>query len=328
MISKEDVSPIDQLRKRYSIGIPETLVAIIDRDNPDDPIARQFVPTPNELEIASDDLDDPIGDEKHSPIRGLVHRHPDRVLLLPTLSCPVYCRYCFRRNHVGRSNNAPTQGELNSAINYIENTPVIREVILTGGDPFSLSDARLAEILDRLSAIPHIQNLRIHTRFPIVRPDRVTNGLITALKTNLPVWLVLHTNHVNELSTDVAAACTRFTNSGIPLLSQSVLLKGVNDDVEVLAELMRALIRLKVKPYYLHHPDRAQGTSHFRLTIKEGTAIVSALRRRISGLCQPTYVVDIPGGYGKILVDKVTQKTNDGNWVLEGLDGNEYTYGD
>ena len=297
--AESEIAALDAVGAEYSIALPAGLAALIDRSNPDDPIARQFVPDPAELVRTDDELDDPIGDEAHSPVRGLVHRYPDRVLLMPTLACPVYCRYCFRRDRVGRAAGAPTADDLDIAFRYIEDHPGIREVILTGGDPLSLSDARLAGIVARLNGIPHLNNLRIHTRVPVVLPGRVTDALTAALTSDMPVWMALHANHARELTGDVAAACDRLTRAGIPLLSQTVLLKGVNDSVEVLTDLMRRLIALKVKPYYLHHPDRARGTAKFRLTLEEGQALVAGLRGTISGLCQPTYVVDIPGGHGK-----------------------------
>jgi len=248
---------------------------------------------------------------------------------VPTLACPVYCRYCFRRDRVGRAAGTPTAADLEVAYRYIEEHPGIREVILTGGDPLSLSDVRLARIVARLNAIPHLNNLRIHTRVPVILPDRVTDGLIAALTSDIPVWMALHTNHARELTDDVAAACDRLTRAGIPLLSQTVLLKGVNNTVDALTDLMRRLIALKVKPYYLHHPDRARGTAKFRLTLEEGRALVSALRGNISGLCQPTYVVDIPGGHGKAPAQDVTPDgALPGRWNLRDFRGQTHDYAD
>lgn len=321
-----DISAIDAVGARYSVAIPAGLADLIDPGDPNDPIARQFVPDPAELQTAADELEDPIGDGAHSPVRGLVHRYPDRVLLMPTMSCPVYCRYCFRRDRVGRAADAPTADDLEAAYRYIEDHTGIHEVILTGGDPLSLSDARLERIIARLNAIPHLNNIRIHTRVPVVLPGRVTDKLIAALTSGIPVWMVLHCNHARELTDDVAAACDRLIRGGIPLLSQSVLLKGVNDDVETLTELMRRLIRLRVKPYYLHHPDRARGTARFRITLDEGRALVAALRGNISGLCQPTYVVDIPGGYGKAPVQAETATAKGSAWVLQDFRGKSHDF--
>jgi lysine 2,3-aminomutase len=333
LANDSDINALDAVGAEYSIAIPGGLAALIDPADPEDPIARQFMPDPAELSTRDDELDDPIGDETHSPVRGLVHRYPDRVLLMPTLSCPVYCRYCFRRDRVGRAAGTPTADDLEVAFRYIEDRPDIREVILTGGDPLSLSDARLARIIARLDTIPHLNNTRIHTRVPVALPDRITGGLIDALQSDTPVWMALHTNHARELTDEVAAACDRLTRGGIPLLSQTVLLKGVNDSVDVLTDLMRRLIALKIKPYYLHHPDRARGTAKFRLTLAEGRALVAALRGNISGLCQPTYVVDIPGGHGKAPYQDVTLSADQGEtpeqtWKLRDFRGETHDYAD
>jgi lysine 2,3-aminomutase len=320
------VEQIDAVGARYSVAIPVNLASLIDPADPDDPIARQFIPESAELTVAEDELEDPIGDSAHSPVRGLVHRYPDRVLLMPTMSCPVYCRYCFRRDRVGRAADAPTADDLEAAYRYIESNPEIHEVILTGGDPLSLSDARLERIIARLNSIPHLNNIRIHTRVPVALPDRVTDGLVAALRSDIPVWMVLHSNHARELTDDVAAACDRLIRGGIPLLSQSVLLKGVNDDVATLTDLMKRLIRLRIKPYYLHHPDRARGTARFRLTLAEGRALVAALRGNISGLCQPTYVVDIPGGFGKTPIQPESANPYNGGWLITDYAGGQHDY--
>lgn len=333
-----EIAALDAVGAEYSIAIPAGLAALIDPADPDDPIARQFVPDPAELVMTDDELADPIGDETHSPVRGLVHRYPDRVLLMPTLSCPVYCRYCFRRDRVGRAAGAPSADDLEIAYRYIEEQPDIREVILTGGDPLSLSDARLARVIARLNAIPHLNNIRIHTRVPVALPGRITDALIDALQSDVPVWMALHSNHARELTDDVAAACARLTQGGIPLLSQTVLLKGVNDTVEALTDLMRRLIALKIKPYYLHHPDRARGTAKFRITLAEGRDLVAALRGNISGLCQPTYVVDIPGGHGKAPFHDIAPahdrggrdrgETSQNSWKLRDFRGQTHDYAD
>lgn len=323
-----DIDGIDAVGAQYSVAIPAGIARLIDPADPDDPIARQFVPDTAELSVAEDELEDPIGDGAHSPVRGLVHRYPDRVLLMPTLSCPVYCRYCFRRDRVGRAADAPTVDDLEMAFAYIENDPGIREAILTGGDPLSLSAARLRRILDRLNSIPHLNNIRIHTRVPVAMPERVTDELIAALQSDIPVWMALHCNHARELTDDVAAACAKLVRGGVPLLSQSVLLRGVNDDVETLTDLFRRLVRLGVKPYYLHHPDRARGTARFRVSLAEGRALVAALRGNISGLCQPTYVVDIPGGFGKTVAASDAATDDETGWSLRDFRGDTHLYDD
>jgi lysine 2,3-aminomutase len=282
-------------------AVTDTIAELMEAD-PSGPVARQFVPDAREAEIAPEELPDPIGDARFSPVKGIVHRYRDRVLLKPLLSCPVYCRFCFRREVVGTKNSTLTAKELDTAFDYIEAHSEIWEVILTGGDPFALSSRRIGAIMKRLDAIPHVETIRVHTRVPVVDPKRISGALIAALKTEKPVYVVVHCNHADEITGAARSAFKRLVDSGIPLLSQTVLLKGVNDDAKTLETLFRTLVRNRIKPYYLHHADLARGTSHFRTMIAEGQALMRALRGRISGLCQPTYVLDIPGGHGKVPV--------------------------
>ena len=283
-------------------AITPALADLIDRDDPADPIARQFLPDARERDAAPEELADPIGDERFSPVKGIVHRYPDRVLLKPTLACPAYCRFCFRRETVGTAKSTLTAMELRAALTYIEAHPEIWEVILSGGDPLALSPRRLGRIVRRIDEIAHVEVVRIHTRVPIADPPRIGDALIAALRAEKPVYVVVHCNHAKELSPAACTALARLADAGHPLLAQTVLLKGVNDDAATMESLMRALVRNRVKPYYLHHADLAPGTAHFRTTIAEGQAIVGQLRGRVSGLCQPTYVLDIPGGHGKVPV--------------------------
>lgn len=266
----------------------------------EDPIFRQYVPSTDELTVKADEYSDPIGDKINSPVKGIIHRYPDRLLLTPTYTCAVYCRFCFRRENVGKPDAGLNKAELNAAFAYIAAHTELSEVILSGGDPLILSDRRIDEIMQRLVAIKHIQVVRFHTRVPLVEPLRITPALIKLLRVRPAVYMVLHVNHVAELSIPVKKAIARLARAGIPLFSQSVLLKGVNDSAEILEELFRALVANRVKPYYLHQLDKAQGTSHFRVSIKRGQEIMQTLRGRLSGLAQPTYVLDIPGGYGKV----------------------------
>ena len=268
----------------------------------DDPLALQFLPDAREINSLVYESADPIGDDAHSPVPGIVHRYPDRVLLKAAHACAVYCRFCFRREMIGSNGTSLMGDALDAAIDYIRGRPEVWEVILTGGDPFTLSARRLADIISRLAAIAHLSVIRIHTRAPIIAPDSIDDALIGALENPLPVYIAVHVNHPDEITDRVTAALRRLSNGGIVLLSQTVLLKGVNDDASVLETLFRRLVRLKVRPYYLHHPDLAPGTSHFRVPIEVGQALMRALRGRLSGLCQPAYVLDIPGGYGKVPV--------------------------
>jgi lysine 2,3-aminomutase len=289
---------------RYAVAVTPAIAGLIDASDPDDPIARQFIPSPAELLTTPDEREDPIGDLAHSPVEGIVHRYPDRVLLKAVHVCPVYCRFCFRREMVGPEGLGTLSPEaMDAAFAYIAGHPEIWEVIFTGGDPLVLSARRLGEMMTRLAAIPHVRIVRIHTRVPAVAPERVDEALIAAAKASgKPTYIAVHANHPREFSPAVRAACARLADAGIVLLGQSVLLRGVNDDAEVLAQLFRAMVEARIRPYYLHHPDLAPGTSHFRLSIAQGQAIVRSLRGRISGLCQPTYILDIPGGHGKVAI--------------------------
>jgi lysine 2,3-aminomutase len=291
---------LDQVAEQYAIAVTPHIADLIDLQDINDPIARQFIPSAGELTIAPDELTDPIGDETHSPVKGIVHRYPDRVLLKALHACPVYCRFCFRREQVGPGGAVLSQDELDTAIAYIRSNPAIWEVILTGGDPLMLSPRRLGRILDVLEAIPHVATLRIHSRVPIAEPARIGPALLAVLARRKPLWIAIHANHPRELTDAARAACRRLTQAGATLLGQTVLLRGVNDDPSILETLFRAMVVERIKPYYLHHPDLAPGTAHFRLPIPEGQAIMRALRGRLSGLAQPTYVLDIPGGAGKV----------------------------
>jgi lysine 2,3-aminomutase len=249
-----------------------------------------------------------------------VHRYPDRVLLKAVHICPVYCRFCFRREMVGPQGLGTLSAEaLDIALGYIRSHEEIWEVILTGGDPLVLSPRRLMEIMQALGAMPHVKVVRFHTRVPVVEPDRVDVALIAALKASgKTIYVALHANHPREFTGAARAACARLIDAGIAMVSQTVLLKGVNDDAGVLAELMRAFVETRVKPYYLHHPDLAPGTSQFRLSLADGQALVAELRGRVSGLCQPTYVLDIPGGHGKAPVGPaMAEPVADGHVVTD-----------
>jgi lysine 2,3-aminomutase len=299
LIEPERLAALKNVASRYAVAITPALVDLIDSADPHDPVALQFVPDERELEAHAEESADPIGDAAHSPVPGLVHRYPDRVLLKVVSACAVYCRFCFRREMVGPGRGALTGKALAAALDYIARTPKIWEVILTGGDPLVLPPRRLQDLMTRLVAIDHVKVIRLHTRIPVVAPERVTPALLRALRTGKATYMVLHANHPRELTEEARAACARVVDNGIPMLSQSVLLRGVNDDVETLGALMRALVECRIKPYYLHHADLAPGTAHLRTSIVEGQVLMRALRGRYSGLCQPQYVLDIPGGHGK-----------------------------
>lgn len=292
---------------RYAIAVTPAVAELIDARDPADPIARQFIPDVRELDRTPEERSDPIGDHPKSPVKGIVHRYPDRVLLKIVGVCPVYCRFCFRREMIGPAAEANLSAEeIDAALAYIRAHPEVWEVILTGGDPFVLSPRRIAEVMHALGGIAHVKVVRWHTRVPVVAPERVTADLVAALRgSQKTVYVALHANHPRELTAAACAAIGRIVDAGIPVVSQTVLLRGVNDDAGTLEALMRAFVEARVKPYYLHHADLAPGTAHFRTTLAEGQALMHALRQRLSGLAMPTYVLDIPGGHGKVPVGPV-----------------------
>jgi lysine 2,3-aminomutase len=291
---------LEQVAARYAVAITPAMEGLIDHHDPNDPIARQFIPDPAELDRHPEESADPIGDFAHSPVEGIVHRYPDRVLLKLTHLCAVYCRFCFRREMIGPRATALNAAARDAALGYIAAHPEIWEVVLSGGDPLVLSPRRLKQAVSRLAEIAHLAVIRVHTRMPVADPARITPALVRALKARGKVtYVVLHANHPREFTPAARAACARLVDAGIPMLSQSVLLRGVNDDPATLGELMRTFVTCRIKPYYLHHADLAPGTSHLRTSIAHGQELMHALRGRYSGLCQPTYVLDIPGGHGK-----------------------------
>ena len=304
LVPADRAAALEPVAARYAVAITPAMVDLIDRGDPDDPIARQFVPDPAELEMRAPERLDPIGDDAFSPVEGIVHRYPDRVLLKLVYTCPVYCRFCFRREMVGPGGRAGlTAPQRAAAYRYIREHPEVWEVILTGGDPLVLPASRLRTAMRALATIDHVKIVRFHTRVPAVAPDRITPELVAALRVpGKTTYVALHANHPRELTAAARAACARIIDAGIPMLSQSVLLRGVNDDIGTLTALMRAFVECRIKPYYLHHADLAPGTAHLRTTIAEGQALMRQLRGRVSGLCQPAYMLDVPDGAGKVPV--------------------------
>ncbi|OCP20951.1 MULTISPECIES: lysine-2,3-aminomutase-like protein [unclassified Ensifer] len=329
LIKPSQQDAVSRVAERYAVAISPTIAKLIDRNDPNDPIARQFVPDAAELTLLPEEREDPIGDRPHSPVTGIVHRYPDRVLLKAVHVCPVYCRFCFRREMVGPQGlGTLTPAELDAAIAYIAEHEEIWEVILTGGDPLVLSPRRLTEIMERLKPIAHVKIVRFHTRVPVVEPERINADLIAALKASgKATYVALHANHPRELTPEARDASARLIDAGVVMVSQSVLLKGINDDADVLAALMRAFVETRIKPYYLHHPDLAPGTSHFRLSIEEGQALVASLRGRVSGLCQPAYILDIPGGHGKAVISAASIAADGGGcYTVTDLRGEQHAY--
>jgi lysine 2,3-aminomutase len=313
---------------RYDYRMTPYLAALLHGRGADDPLTLQFSPDERELQALPHETSDPIGDIPFSPVRGIVHRYPDRVLLKAAHSCPVYCRFCFRRDMIGSHGEALQGAELDAAIDYVRAHPEVWEVILTGGDPLTLSARRLADILGKLASIEHLGVIRIHTRVPVVAPDSLDSAYVAMFVQAKPIYLAVHVNHADEITEPVSAALARLSACGVVLLAQTVLLKGVNDDAPVLDALFRKLVRHKVRPYYLHHPDLAPGTSHFRVPIETGQALMRSLRGRLSGLCLPTYVLDIPGGFGKVPIGPtyVGARCADGSRDLLDNGGNRHRY--
>jgi lysine 2,3-aminomutase len=331
---QSDLAQLQDVAARYAVAITPAMLDLIDCEDPADPIARQFVPRPRELNKRPEELEDPIGDAAHSPVEGLVHRYPDRVLVTPVHVCPIYCRFCFRRESVGPNAAGNLSEEKLAAVwSYVARHTGIWEVIVTGGDPLILSPRRLRDLLHPVTKISHVKVIRFHTRVPVVAPERVTEEMARALR--LPekaTYVVLHANHARELTAAARSACATLIDSGVPMLSQSVLLRGVNDNPQALAELMRCFVETRIKPYYLHHGDLAPGTSHFRTTVQRGQDLMRHLRGRYSGLCQPTYVLDIPGGYGKspigptYVVPRATNGSRDEGYLVEDFNGRSHVY--
>ncbi len=316
-----DPRPLEEVAERYPMRVNPYYLGLIREVG--DPIWRQCVPDPRELSDAGG-MADPLAEESLSPAPAVVHRYPDRVLFLVSGACAVYCRFCTRKRKVGCSSMQPSREDLLAGIDYIARTPQVRDVILSGGDPLLLSDELLLDLLGRLRRIPHVEIIRLGTRVPVTLPERVTAELCRGLALLHPLYLNTHFHHPREITPEAEQACARLAGAGVQLGNQTVLLRGVNDDPETMAELLRGLLRIRVRPYYLHHLDLTAGTGHFRTTLETGLEILRALRGRISGMAIPHYVVDLPGGRGKVpilpeylesLGEKAVLRTPDGGRV-------------
>lgn len=298
MAAPAQAAELRAVARQYATAIPPAFAALM--QSPDDPIGVQVVPSARELVVTPEERSDPIGDDALSPVPGIVHRYADRALLKPLLVCPLYCRFCFRREHVGPDGGVLDEDALHRALEWLRTHEQIREVILTGGDPLMLSPRRLGEIVAALSAMAHVSTIRVHTRVPVAAPERVTDALLDALETEKAMWMAVHVNHARELAPAARDSLRRIARRGIPLLGQSVLLRGVNDSEPALEALFRAMVENRMRPYYLHQLDPAPGTAHFHVPVEEGQRLLAGLRGRVTGLAWPLYVLDIPGGYGKV----------------------------
>jgi len=301
-LTQEEEEGAKKCLQTLRMAITPYYLALIDPNDPHDPIRRQAIPTALELHKADADLLDPLHEDTDSPVPGLTHRYPDRVLLLITDMCSMYCRHCTRRRFAGQNDNSMPMERIDKAIDYIRNNPQVRDVLLSGGDALLVSDDKLEYIIKKLREIPHVEIIRLGSRVPVVLPQRITKELVSMLKKYHPIWLNTHFNHPNEITQEAKFACTRLANAGVPLGNQTVLLRGVNDCTHIMMELVHELVKIRVRPYYIYQCDLSMGLEHFRTSVSKGIEIIEGLRGHTSGLCVPTFVVDAPGGGGKIPV--------------------------
>lgn len=301
-ILPEEEEAIDKCLKTLRMGISPYYATLIDPNDPNDPIRKQAVPTIHELNISTADMCDPLHEDASSPVPGLTHAYPDRVLFLITDMCSMYCRHCTRRRFAGHTDASMPNDRIEMALDYIRNTPTVRDVLLSGGDALMVDDDKLEYIIKNLREIPHVEIIRLGSRIPVVNPMRITDDLVNMLKKYHPIWLNTHFNHPKEITEYSIKACEKLANAGIPLGNQTVLLKGVNDCVYIQRELVNKLVKMRVRPYYIYQCDLSQGIEHFRTKVSKGIEIIEGLRGHTSGYCVPTFVVDAPGGGGKIPV--------------------------
>ncbi len=329
-LSQDERAAIHGTRKCLHARITPYYASLLDPDDPEQPLRKTIVPVTNEYRRLPYESDDPLGEEGTSPVPRIVHRYPDRVLFLVTDRCATHCRYCTRSRMVGRTEGQPANGHgWDQAIAYIESNPSIRDVVLSGGDPLTLADDTLSRLLARLRAIPHLQILRIGTKVPVVLPQRITSALTRMLKRFHPLWINIHFTHPEEITPEVAHACGLLADAGIPLGSQTVLLAGVNDDLETMRRLLHGLVCIRVRPYYLYQCDPIPGSSHFRTPVEKGLEIIRGLRGHTTGFSVPTYVIDAPGGGGKVpLLPDYLDGRDERGLILRNYEGRTFTYPD
>ena len=326
-LTPEETEGIKHSKGRLALAVTPYFDGLMDPINPNCPIRRQAIPRIEEIHLSKNEMVDPLGEDKHSPVPGLVHRYPDRVLLLVTDQCAVYCRDCTRRRLVGSHERSITQGNFEEVLKYLKSHRKVRDVLLSGGDPLLLENERLEEILGRLRALPHIELLRIGTRVPVTLPQRITGGLVKMLKKYHPLMISIHFTHPKEITDVVKRACNELADGGIPLGSQTVLLKGINDKPYIMKKLVQELLKIRVRPYYIYQCDLAMGTEHFRTSVATGIQIIEKLRGHTTGYAVPTYVVDAPGGGGKIpLQPDYLVTRGKGKIVLRNYEGKVFEY--
>jgi len=326
-LASEETEGIKNSKGRLAMAVTPYFASLMDPTSATCPIRRQAIPRVEECHLSKNDMVDPCGEDKDSPVPGLVHRYPDRVLLLVTDQCAVYCRYCTRRRLVGANERSITRGNFEEALKYLKSHRKVRDVLLSGGDPLLLENERLEELLSRLRAIPHIELLRIGTRVPVTLPQRITTGLVRMLKKYHPLMMSIHFTHPKEITDTVKRACGELADAGIPLGSQTVLLKGINDKPYIMKKLVQELLKIRVRPYYIYQCDLATGTEHFRTSVATGIQIIEKLRGHTTGYAVPTYVVDAPGGGGKIPLGPVYLVSRaKGKVVLKNYEGKIFEY--
>jgi lysine 2,3-aminomutase len=313
--------------KKLSLAITPYFFNLIDRNDPDCPLRKQVIPRSGEMQLAAEEQLDSLGEDGHSPVPGLVHRYPDRVLFLVTDRCASYCRYCTRSRLVSNAQDYNFHPEYEQALRYIESHPEVRDVLLSGGDPLLLSDKKLEHLLARLRAIKHVEFIRIGSRIPVFLPQRITPELCEIFKKYGPIWMSIHVNHPKEATQELKDACERLSFAGVPLGNQSVLLKGVNDDADVMKALVHRLLRMRVRPYYLYQMDLITGGAHFKVDVRKGIEIIQALRGHTTGYAVPQYVIDAPGGGGKVPVNpEYVEKISDDEVVFRNYEGKRFSY--
>ncbi len=301
-LTPEEEDGVRESLKTIRMAITPYYLSLINPDDPNDPVRKQSIPTANELYVSPSDLTDPLHEDEDSPVPGLTHRYPDRVLFLITDMCAMYCRHCTRRRFAGQKDASTPTERIDKCIDYIARTPQVRDVLLSGGDALLMSDDKIEYILKRLREIPHVEIIRFGTRTPVVMPQRITDDFVNMVKKYHPIWLNTHFNHPNEITPEAAEACAKLANAGVPLGNQSVLLRGINDCTHIMKKLVQELVKIRVRPYYIYVCDQSMGISHFRTPVSKGIEIIENLRGHVSGYAVPTFVVDAPGGGGKIPV--------------------------
>ncbi|MBQ5775577.1 MAG: lysine 2,3-aminomutase [Bacteroidaceae bacterium] len=326
-LTPEEEEGVKKTLQTLRMAITPYYISLIDPSNPDCPVRKQAVPTAKETYQSPADLLDPLHEDEDSPVPGLTHRYPDRVLLLITDMCSMYCRHCTRRRFAGQKDAESAVDRIDRAIEYIAKTPQVRDVLLSGGDALMVSDERLEYIISRLRQIPHVEIVRIGSRTPVVCPQRITDNLVNMLKKYHPIWLNTHFNHPQEVTKEATEACARLANAGIPLGNQTVLLRGVNDCVNTMKKLMHELVKMRVRPYYIYQCDLSMGIEHFRTPVSKGLEIIEGLRGHTSGYAVPTFVVDAPGGGGKTpVMPQYVVSQSPGRVVLRNFEGVITTY--